>query len=285
MRTLIISGLSGSGKSSAVKTLEDLGYYCVDNLPVPVLQQFVELTRQSAEEIRKRALVIDARDKPHIGELPGILKKLAKDGFNVELLFLEASDEVLTRRFSETRHRHPLSPSGSPQEGIAEERKLLEPVRKIAQVVLDTSEFSAPDLRRNLMRRYGASPDQKVLAITITSFGYKFGLPIHADLVFDVRFLANPFFKPELKEKSGTDPRVVDFVMAQSDAGELIREIKRFFEFLIPRYEREGKSYLNLAVGCTGGRHRSIVISEQLSKILEGMGYSVRVTHRDLERE
>jgi RNase adapter protein RapZ len=280
----VISGLSGSGKSCAVKTLEDLGYYCVDNLPVPVLKQFLELTRQSAEEIGKLALVIDARDKRHIGELPAILKKVAKDGFNVELLFLEASDEVLSRRFSETRHRHHLSPSGSPLEGVAEERKLLEPVRKIADVHLDTSEFSASDLRKHLTRKYGAPTEQKNLFVTVTSFGFKHGLPIQADLVFDVRFLANPFFRPELKSKSGTDAQVVDFVMGQEDSRQLITEIRRFLEFVMPRYEREGKSYLTLAIGCTGGRHRSVVIAEATGKMIEGMGHSVRTVHRDLER-
>lgn len=283
MRSLIISGLSGAGKSLAVKTLEDLTYYCVDNLPVSLLRQFLELTRQSAEEIRKLALVIDARNRLHIGELPSLIKKISKEGFSVDLLFLEASDEVLVRRFSETRHRHPLSPSGSPLAGVEEERKLLEPIRQIADVVMDTSQFSSADLRRHLMRRYGSSTEEKGLSTTVTSFGFKHGLPIHADLVFDVRFLANPFFRPELKTKTGMDARVVDYVTAQGDYKELMGELKRFLEFVLPRYEREGKSYLNLAIGCTGGRHRSVVVSEQLGKVLEGMGYSIRMVHRDIE--
>ncbi|MFH1262647.1 MAG: RNase adapter RapZ [Pseudomonadota bacterium] len=284
MRALVISGYSGSGKSSAVKTLEDLGYYCIDNLPVSILPQLLALTGQFGSEITKLALVIDARDRRNIGDLPQIFKKAVKDGFHVELLFLEASDEVLVRRFSETRHRHPLSPSGSPTDGIAEERKLLAVVRKSADAVLDTSEFSSADLRRTLTERYGAAPTEKTMTITLTSFGYKHGLPTQSDLVFDVRFLANPFFKADLKTKSGTDPDVIDFVLSQPDAGEMVGEMKRMLEFVIPRYEREGKSYLHVAVGCTGGRHRSVVMATQLAKELKGLGYSPRIIHRDLER-
>ncbi len=285
MRTIIISGLSGSGKSSVVKTLEDVGFYCVDNLPVPLLHQFFELITQSAEEIKKLALVIDARDKQHIGELPHIWEALSKEGKLIELLFLDTSEEILNRRFSETRHRHPLSRGGSVTEGILAEKKLLGPLRSIAHTIIDTSNFSIHDLRKEIVQRYGSSPESTKLAILVSSFGFKYGLPLNADLVFDVRFLANPFFKDELKERTGLDRAVTHFVRQQQDTTDLLVELERLFRFLIPRFEREGKSYLHIAIGCTGGKHRSVVIAHELAKLLENMGHSISVTHRDLERE
>lgn len=282
MRTLVISGLSGSGKSSVVKTLEDEGFYCVDNLPVPLLQLLFSLISQLADEINKLALVIDARDKNHIGQLPQTLTSLSKEGREIELIFLEASDEVLARRFNETRHRHHLSPDGSVLEGIQEERKLLEPVRKMANIILDTSELTTHDLRLQVSKTFGASIEKGRLAILVTSFGFKKGIPRNADLVFDVRFLSNPYFKESLKEKSGLDKGVIKYVLNQSDARELLEELRRLFTFLLPRYERESKSYLHVAMGCTGGQHRSVVLAMELTKILESLGHSVNVTHRDM---
>lgn len=281
----MISGLSGSGKSSAVKALEDAGYFCVDNLPVPVLAAFFELSAQSSEGIQKLAFVIDARDKKHIGKLPTALDQLTKKGHMFELVFLEASDEILARRFSETRRRHPLSPDGSVAEGVAIEKKLLAPLRKIASHVIDTSELNPRDLRQKMLQSVQAPKEENALAVQVTSFGFKYGLPVNADMVMDVRFLPNPFFKEELKDRRGTDSRVVDFVLAQKDTMELLALFEKMLKFLLPRFDREGKSYLHLAVGCTGGRHRSVVIAGRLAMSMEKMGYHVTLSHRDLDRD
>ena len=285
MRAVVISGLSGAGKSSAVKTLEDLGFYCIDNLPVPLLRSYLDLTRQSTEEIQKIALVIDARDKQYISRLPSALKELKKEGTPVELTFLEASDDVLARRFSETRHRHPLSPNGSALEGIQKERKLLASVRELADTVIDTTDFTTRDLRNALLRSYGTTKESPTMAVKVTSFGYKYGLPSTADLVFDVRFLPNPFFRDDLKSKTGADPKVIDFVMRQADTAELLSSVGRLMNFLIPRFAREGKSYVHIAIGCTGGRHRSVVVAGEVVKIVAEMGFPVAISHRDMERE
>ncbi len=280
-----MSGLSGAGKSSAVKILEDLEFYCVDNLPVRLLHPFLDLSTQSAEGIAKLALVIDARDTKNIGRLPEVLKTVTSDSRTLELVFLEASDDVLARRFSETRHRHPLAKSGSPLDGIREERELLAPLRKQADHVIDTSTLTTKDLRRQLLRIFGSAKDKPTLSVQIGSFGFKYGLPAQADMVLDVRFLPNPFFREELKAKPGTDSKVIDFVMQQKDTHELLTEYERLLKFLLPRFDREGKSFLHIAIGCTGGRHRSVVIAEELAKVIEGMGHSTSVVHRDLERD
>ncbi len=283
MRTVVISGLSGAGKTTAVRALEDLGFYCIDNLPVPFLPRFVELAAQSAEGIQKIALVIDARDKAHIRELPRTMEELSYRGVTVELVFFEASDEVLIRRFSETRRRHPLSPSGSAEEGISLERELLGPVRDIAQIVLNTSNFSTNDLRKELLRVFESTREEKKLTVVINSFGFKYGLPLNADLVFDVRFLQNPYFRKELKDRTGLDSEVIQFVTEQKDYEGLMERLKQLLVFLVPRFEREGKSYLQLAVGCTGGRHRSVVVAGRLMKMIQEMGFQPSINHRDVE--
>ncbi|MFH1018094.1 MAG: RNase adapter RapZ [Pseudomonadota bacterium] len=285
MRAIIISGLSGSGKTSAIKALEDAGYYCIDNLPVPLLRAFFELSSHSAAEIQKVALGLDARDKIHIGKLPETLKQLAVEGHSFELLFLDASDEVLARRFSETRRKHPLALEGSPVEGIRKERELLKPVRDMAAHVFDTSTMRTTDLRQQVVKRYMEPSQKPSLSVQVVSFGFKHGLPLNADLVFDVRFLPNPFFKEDLKRLNGMHPDVIDYVMAKGEASELLKELKRLMRFMIPRFDREGKSYLTIAVGCTGGKHRSVVIAKNAADFVEKLGYPVTLVHRDMELE
>lgn len=285
MRTLLITGLSGAGKSSAVKTLEDMGFYCIDNLPVPLVRSILELSGNSSDEIQKLAIVVDARDKKFISRLPNTLAHLRAEGRDIEVVFLNASDDVLSRRFSETRHRHPLSPSGTPLEGIQKERELLEPLRQIANQVIDTSEFSTSDLRRLLISQFDAARERPALGVRVTSFGFKHGLPTNSDLVLDVRFLPNPFFKEELSALPGTDLGVQKFVMEQADTKQLLTEYQRLLEFLLPRFDREGKSYLHIAIGCTGGRHRSVVIASELAREIERQGWQVQLVHRDLGRE
>jgi RNase adapter protein RapZ len=284
MRAIVISGLSGSGKSSAVGALEDAGYYCIDNLPVPLLKSFLDLA-QSAEEIQKLAVVMDSRNRTYIKQLPQTLKQLCEEGHSFELVFLEASDQVLARRFSETRRKHPLAAGDSVLEGIKKERELLEPLFTMASFILDTSELKAADLRKEMIARYGGGTDKQQLSLQVTSFGFKYGIPLNADMVLDVRFLPNPFFKEELKKKTGTDPEVIQYVMSQKDTEGVLDEYRRLFKFLIPRFDREGKSYLTIAVGCTGGKHRSVVLAAKIAEFVKELGYQVTVMHRDLERE
>jgi len=284
VKTIVISGLSGAGKSAAIKTFEDLGYYCVDNLPVPLLHAVFDLSMQSVEGIQKLALVIDARDKEHIGELPQAISWLKEAGENVEVMFLEASDEVLARRFSETRRRHPMSPEGSALQGIQKERKLLGSVLTLSDQTIDTSNFNPHDLRRELLKRYREDEDGMPLTVQVTSFGFKYGLPPNSDMVFDVRFLSNPYFREELKKMTGLESQVRDFVLSLKDAQSLLSEIDRMLQFLLPKFTQEGKSYLNIGIGCTGGRHRSVVITQSVAAQIEKLGYPVSTIHRDRER-
>ncbi len=286
MRAIVLTGLSGSGKSTAIHILEDLGYYCIDNLPVPLLRPFVELSKSSGGgEIQKLALLIDARDQKNISTLPDTLKKITAEGHSLELIFITASDEVLARRFSETRRRHPLAGEGPVLEGIRKERKLLEPVHELATEILDTSDYTPKQLRGKLLKMFGQERARVSLTVEVVSFGFKYGLPSHADLVLDVRFLANPFFKEELRLKNGTDGAVQEYVLAQPDTKKLLEEYERLLKFLLPRFDREGKSYLTIAVGCTGGQHRSVVIAQEIRQWVLTQGYAATLTHRELVRE
>ncbi len=283
MQVLIISGVSGSGKSSANKIMEDLGYYCVDNLPVPLLSHFIDLVGDSFSEFSKIALVIDARDKEYISELPNEIQKNLLRGKNVTLLFLDAANDVLIRRYSETRHRHPLSPTGSVSEGITKEREVLLPIKQMANAVIDTSHLSPSDLRKkifSLLQESNSTANQ--MTVSVCSFGYKYGLPANSDLVLDVRFLNNPFFKEDLKAKTGLDKSVRDFVMEQQDAKSFLSKTEDMLKFLLPRYEVEGKSYFQVSIGCTGGQHRSVVMVQEVEKIIRDMGFSVKVEHREI---
>ena len=282
---VILTGVSGSGKSTALRALEDAGFYCVDNLPILFLEKLVELSGHTAGEVSRIALVVDAREGRFLADAPRVIQEIRQQGADVEVLFLEASDESLVRRYSETRRRHPLAgENGTVQDGIAAERRALAALKAIADEVVDTTTLNVHELKRLVTRRFGTSEGSR-LGVTVVSFGFRFGLPTHADLVLDVRFLPNPFFIPELKPHPGTDPRVASFVLGQPDAKAFLERIGDLLGFLLPRYRAEGKTYLTIAIGCTGGKHRSVAVAGALSERLEGGGQPVRLWHRDVEKE
>ncbi len=282
LRLIIITGLSGAGKSWAIKCFEDLGYYCVDNLPTTLIPTFAELCAHSTRRIARIALGVDIREREYLHSVVEVLGELRAAGYQTEILFLEASEESLVRRYHETRRRHPVS-SGSLLDGIREERKLLANLRELADRVIDTSQITVHDLRQRLVELYGdAAPPG--LSLNLLSFGYKFGVPYEADLVFDCRFLPNPFFVDSLKAHDGRTAAVRQFVTEQPEGRELITRLRDFLGFLLPRYQKEGKAYLTVAIGCTGGRHRSVALVEELKDFGAGHGLAVSVTHRDVDR-
>jgi UPF0042 nucleotide-binding protein len=274
--------MSGSGKSAAVRALEDAGWYCIDNLPAPLLLKVAELGGSQD----RLAFVVDVREGQYLKDAPSILEEARRAGHQVEVLFLDSSDDALTRRYSETRRRHPLSAGGSIADGIARERELLKPLRHSAEHLIDTSSMTVHDLRRQLMARFSTKATEQ-LAITIMSFGFKYGVPSNADLVLDVRFLPNPFFVVELKALTGKDPSVADYVLGRPDSWEFLDRTFDLLSFLIPRYQREGKSYLTVAIGCTGGKHRSVAIAHALTARLreQSFGAHAQLFDRDLEKE
>ena len=283
-RFVVLTGLSGSGKSQAIRALEDLGYFCVDNLPVALLPMLAELTLRAGNEIARAAVVVDAREGKMLDELPRVLKRLkSMRNLHPVLIFLDAADEVLVRRFSETRRPHPLAPDRSAAEGIREERELMKPLRRLADHVVNTSAMTVHELRhafRNVDS--GASPGAQ-LVVTVLSFGFKHGIPVDSDLLFDVRFLPNPHFIPTLRPHTGRDPQIRSFLDKSPATHEFLDHTLNLLRFLIPQYVAEGKSYLTIGVGCTGGRHRSVMIAESLKKGLAGLkGVQVRVRHRDI---
>jgi len=279
---VIITGLSGSGKGSLLKAFEDFGYYCVDNLPVSLIPTFADLTVQSGEAVQRVALVVDIREGAALRGLPRLIQSLRRR-MRAAVLFLEASDSVLLRRFSETRRPHPLGAELTVREGIRRERALLEPIRAQADLVLDTSRFSPHELRRFVEQRFAGAQRQPLL-VSLVSFGYRFGVPPDADLVFDVRFLPNPNFVPAYKPLTGRHRRVARYVLAFPQTREFIRRIRGLLAYLIPHYVHEGKSYLTIAFGCTGGQHRSVAIAEALRRGLARPGRPVAVSHRDLHK-
>jgi len=281
---VVITGLSGAGKSNAIKCFEDMGYFCVDNLPTTLIPTFADLTARSTQAMRRVALGVDVREREYLSHLLDALGELRTRGHRVEVLFLEASEEALVRRYSETRRRHPLASDGGVLDGIRTERKALSHVREVADRVLDTSALTVHQLKELLVELYGAQRARPGLATSLVSFGFKHGAPYDADLVFDVRFLPNPHFVEALRPLDGRDQRVSDFVLEHPEAQELLRHLVDFLKFLLPLHEREGKAYLTIAIGCTGGRHRSVVLVEELRRVLEGLGYAPTVAHRDVER-
>src|SRR5881296_3760004 len=282
---IIITGLSGSGKGTFLRALEDRGYFCVDNLPVGLLSKFYELVLKSSEEPAKAALVIDVREGQTLSELPSILQELRNDhALQISVWFLEASDSVLVRRFSETRRPHPLDPNKSVLEAIALERELLAPIRAMADHVLDTSQFTIHDLRQRAVQLFEEREEQHLL-VSMVSFGFKYGVPIDSDLVFDVRFLPNPNFVPELKAYTGADPKVVDYMNSHQATHTFLHHVHSFIDFLLPQYEKEGKSYVTISIGCTGGRHRSVFIANAIAKHVADRNYRVKVSHRDAEKK
>lgn len=282
-RVVILTGVSGSGKSTALRALEDAGFYCVDNLPIVFLEKLLELSAHTAGEVTRIALVVDAREGRFLAEAPRVIEEVRRRGTRVDVVFLDATDDALLRRYSETRRRHPLG-SGSVPEGIAAERKALEGLKAVADEVVDSSSLNVHELKRLVHARFVEGAIEK-MGVTVVSFGFRYGLPSHADVVLDVRFLPNPYFVPELKPYPGTDERVRDYVLGQPDARAFLDRSLDLCNFLLPRYRAEGKSYLTIAIGCTGGRHRSVAIAAAMASALQEAGTDVRLWHRDLEKE
>jgi RNase adapter protein RapZ len=284
VQMVVLTGVSGSGKSTALRALEDAGFYCVDNLPIIIAEKLLELSGHTAGEVSRIALGVDAREGRFLSEAPRVIRELREQGAEVKVLFLESSDEVLVRRYSETRRRHPLAGEGTVEQGIAAERRALAELKALADEVVDTTTLNVHELKRLVARRF-VGGEKTNLAVTVLSFGFRFGVPAHADMVLDVRFLPNPFFMPELRPHPGTDPRVADFVLSQPDAKTFLARLLDMLGFLLPRYRSEGKSYLTVAVGCTGGRHRSVALAAALAERLSAGGQPVRLWHRDLDKE
>lgn len=281
---IIITGLSGSGKSFAIRALEDNGFFCVDNLPALLIPKFVDLCQGYEEEIRRIALGVDLRGGQFLGALPQVLSEMRAAGNHIQILFFDASDDVLLRRFSETRRPHPLAGQGSIQDGISRERKALESIRALADKVIDTSEFNVHQLKREMEQQFCQAPTARRMALFFTSFGYKFGIPHDTDMILDVRFLPNPYFISELREKSGLDSEVKEYVLADAETHAYLDRLYALLEFILPLYEREGKSSLTLALGCTGGRHRSVVLVEELCRKFGDGIFPVHIKHRDVDK-
>jgi UPF0042 nucleotide-binding protein len=277
MRIVVVTGLSGAGKSTVLRALEDIGYFCVDNLPLPLTERFVDLLSAQGE-VDKAAIVVDAREGEFLSGYRQVFRSLRDKGHPVEVLFLDAPDELLLRRFSETRRRHPLA-GDDLRAGMAAERKLLQPLRDDAHALVDTGNLNVHQLKGIIQERYGKSSG--ALAVTLLSFGYKHGYPAEADMVLDVRFLPNPYFVESLSAASGLEAQVSRFVMDNDDAREFLRKAEDLLLFSLPRFQREGKAYLTVAIGCTGGRHRSVAVAEELGRRLGGR-WPLTVRHRDL---
>jgi UPF0042 nucleotide-binding protein len=278
---VILTGLSGSGKGSVLNTFEDLGFYCVDNLPVGLIPSFSEFFA-SGSEIERAALLVDARERALIGKFPEIYRKLSSEHPST-LVFIEASDSALMRRFSETRRPHPLAAHGTIAEGIREERKRMAPIRRLADVIIDTTKFNVHELRDFIIKRFEKS-GRRAMLVSVMSFGFRYGIPQDADLVFDVRFLPNPHFVPRLRPHSGKNPAVARYIYSFPQTGQFVKRIEGMLRYLIPHYIREGKSYLTVALGCTGGRHRSVALAEGIRHDLQKQGYATKVIHRDMDK-
>lgn len=286
MRFIIVTGLSGAGKSEATNALEDMGYFCVDNLPPKLIKKFAEVCKQSKGSIDKVALVMDIRGGIFFDDLFESLSELSKEQFQYEILFLDTSDEVLVKRFKEKRRSHPLAPGGRVITGIELERQKLRDVKDKADVIIDTSKYAIKDLREEMARKFGDKEmPEKQMAITILSFGFKYGIPVDSDLVFDVRFIPNPFYIPELKPFSGNDEPVKNYVMEQTETQTFLQKANDMFEFLIPNYQKEGKRQLIISIGCTGGRHRSVAIANSIYETLRANNQDVYIEHRDIKED
>jgi len=279
-RLVVLSGMAGAGKSAALRGLEDLGFYCVDNLPPALMKTFADLCDRSGG-VGRAALVVDARTHGGLAELSGVLDDLRTRGGDVDLVFLDADDGVLQQRFSETRRPHPMAGDGDIDSGIRREREVLQPVRELANQVIDTSEFTPHELRELIFRSFGDDGDD-LAAINVVSFAFRAGLPKNADMVFDVRFLPNPNYVNDLKALTGMDNAVREYVESRPETREFLNHVVGLLRFLVPRLAGEGRAYLTLAFGCTGGQHRSVAIASRVADDLQGMGYEVSLSHRDM---
>lgn len=284
MEILIISGLSGAGKSCAANILEDLDFYCVDNMPVTLIPKFAELCAATRGRYERVALVTDVRSRESFDELFDSLDELISLGFEYKILYIDASVETVVKRYKETRRRHPLDTEGGGlEQAVMREIKMLEPVRRRADYMIDTSGLALGRLQRTLFRMFGTGGEDK-LRITVMSFGYKYGVPIETDIAFDVRFLPNPFYVPELRDKSGIEKDVSEYVFSTGQADQFLRRFEEMIEYLLPNYEEEGKSSLTISIGCTGGRHRSVAIAEALAAFLTQKGHAADCIHRDINK-
>lgn len=283
-RVVIITGLSGSGKSTALKALEDIGFYCVDNMPVVLLPKFLKIQIEASKEVPEVAMVMDLREKNFLEKYTKIFSRLTDRGYKIEILFLDASDDSLLHRFSETRRVHPLSVKGSVMDGINLEREKLLPLKQMADKVIDTTSCNVHQLKDIVQRYFLSTTASQKLVIHVTSFGYRYGVPADADIVLDVRFLPNPYFIDDLKQLDGHNHHVRDYVLGSEESRIFIQKLYELMAFLIPLYEKEGKSRLNIALGCTGGRHRSVVLANQLGSYFSGKNYMVTINHRDITK-
>ena len=284
MRFVIVTGMSGAGKSTALKTLEDFGYFCVDNLPVELIPKFAEIAYDSDTEVNNVAIGVDIRSG-EIQRLSGYLEDFNAQGYPFEILFLDASDEVLIKRYKETRRSHPLARGARVESGITKERQRIEFLRDLASFIIDTSNLLTREFRSELEKIFINEEEYNNFIVTIVSFGFKYGIPRDADMVFDVRFLQNPYYIPELKAMTGNEKPVQDFVMNAPESETFMEKLKDMMYFLIPNYRKEGKNQLVVAIGCTGGKHRSVTLANSLYRALLSSSYSIRIEHRDIERD
>jgi UPF0042 nucleotide-binding protein len=284
LRVVIITGLSGSGKSTALRALEDIGFFCVDNLPVVLLPKFLDITTLSSPEIDRVAMVMDLRERSFLDKYQRIFTRLKDKGYKIDILFLESSDDSLLHRFSETRRIHPLSEKGPIMEGIRLEREKLLSLKQMADKIIDTTSSNVHQLKDIVQRHFFPSSGYNKMVVNVTSFGYRYGLPADADLVFDVRFLPNPYFVENLRNFDGHHAAVKDYVLKNKESKEFLKKILDLMALLIPLYEREGKVRLNVALGCTGGKHRSVVMANELSSYFSAMKYMVNLNHRDINK-
>jgi UPF0042 nucleotide-binding protein len=282
---VVISGLSGSGKGTVLKAFEDIGFFCVDNLPLQLAPKFAEICLSAGDQIRRAAIVVDVREGVGLERLPRVFSQLRKLGFTVQLVFLDASDEVLIRRYSETRRPHPLDPEKPISSSLKQERKKLEPLRTLKDtLVIDTSKFNVHELRHFISAKFRDQKEAIPLLISVLSFGFKNGIPLESDLVFDVRFLPNPNFVKSLRTHTGNDKEVVAYIKSFKQTDEFLRHFFDLLVFLVPQYMTEGKSYLTISIGCTGGRHRSVMVANEVHSLLASQGYQTKITHRDIKR-
>ena len=284
LKIIIITGLSGSGKSTALAALEDAGYFCVDNLPVALLPKFLELQVQTVSEVTRFAFVMDLREKGFVSRFESVFNELDAQGFAFEIIFLESDEDTLIRRYSETRRHHPLSDAKGLLEGIRLEKQILAPLRKIATQVVDSSRLNVHELKALIHELAAQEPQMKSLQISILSFGFKYGIPRGADLVMDVRFLPNPYFVPELKCQTGLEAPVRDFVLDKPETRGFLSRFLDLLDYLVPQYQKEGKAYLTIAIGCTGGKHRSVAVAARVHEHMTGLFRNLSLSHRDIDR-